>query len=44
MVTEELETKILELDEKIKETGGEPYIKEKNQIHNIIILGKNIFV
>ena len=29
MVTEELETKILELEEKIKETGGEPYIKEK---------------
>ena len=29
MVTEELETKILGLEEKIKETGGEPYIKEK---------------
>ena len=28
MVTEELEIKILELEEKIKETGGEPYINE----------------
>ena len=28
IVTEELEIKILELEEKIKEAGGEPYIKE----------------
>ena len=29
MVTEELEIKILELEEKIKEAGGEPYINEE---------------
>ncbi len=29
MVTEELEIKILELEEKIKEAGGEPYNKEE---------------
>ena len=29
MVTEELETKIIELEEKIKEAGGEPYINEE---------------
>ena len=28
MVTEELETKILEQELKIKEAGGEPYINE----------------
>ena len=31
MVTEELETKILELELKIKETGGEVYIKEESE-------------
>ena len=29
MVTEELEAKITELEEKIKEAGGEPYINEE---------------
>ena len=31
IVTEELETKILELELKIKETGGEVYIKEESE-------------
>ncbi len=31
MVTEELETKIIELEEKIKEAGGESYIKEESE-------------
>ena len=31
MVTEELEIKILELEEKIKEAGGEVYIKEESE-------------
>ena len=31
MVTEELEIKILELEEKIKAAGGEPYIKEETE-------------
>ena len=36
MVTEELEIKILELEEKIKEAGGEVYIKEESEVKDEI--------